>query len=56
MHIAPGCGAEDFELSKVNNLPVLVPLDEDGIYVPKLRPVLAGHACGRCRARSSSKS
>ena len=35
VHIAPGCGAEDFELSKVNNLPVLVPLDENGNYVPK---------------------
>lgn len=35
VHIAPGCGAEDFDLSKVNNLPVLVPLNEDGSYAPK---------------------
>ncbi len=34
VHIAPGCGAEDYELSKVENLPVLVPLDEAGNYVP----------------------
>jgi isoleucyl-tRNA synthetase len=34
VHIAPGCGAEDFELSKEFNLPVLVPLNEDGYYVP----------------------
>jgi isoleucyl-tRNA synthetase len=34
VHIAPGCGAEDFDLSKANNLPVLVPLNEDGGYAP----------------------
>ncbi len=33
VHIAPGCGAEDFELSKEFDLPVLAPLDENGIYV-----------------------
>ena len=33
VHIAPGCGAEDFELAKEWNLPVLAPLDEDGKYV-----------------------
>lgn len=33
VHIAPGCGKEDFELSKVNGLPVLVPIDEAGNYV-----------------------
>jgi isoleucyl-tRNA synthetase len=35
VHIAPGCGAEDFELSRIFNLPVLVPLNEDGTYAPK---------------------
>ena len=33
VHIAPGCGAEDFVLSKENNLPVIAPLDENGVYV-----------------------
>lgn len=33
VHIAPGCGAEDFELSKLHNLPVLVPINDDGDYV-----------------------
>lgn len=33
VHIAPGVGAEDFELSKRHNLPVLVPIDENGIYL-----------------------
>ncbi len=33
VHIAPGCGAEDFALSKENDLPVIAPLDESGIYL-----------------------
>ena len=33
VHIAPGCGAEDFHLSKEHNLPVVAPLDENGFYV-----------------------
>ncbi len=33
VHIAPGCGAEDFQLSKEFDLPVIAPLDEDGIFV-----------------------
>ncbi len=33
VHIAPGCGAEDFELSRIHSLPVLVPLDEYGTYL-----------------------
>jgi isoleucyl-tRNA synthetase len=30
VHIAPGAGTEDFELSRVHDLPVLVPIDEAG--------------------------
>ncbi len=33
VHIAPGCGAEDFELSREFDLPVVAPLNEDGIYL-----------------------
>jgi isoleucyl-tRNA synthetase len=33
VHIAPGCGAEDFQLSKQYNLPVVAPLDEAGVYM-----------------------
>ncbi|MET0894495.1 MAG: isoleucine--tRNA ligase [Acidimicrobiia bacterium] len=33
VHIAPGCGAEDFELSKIEALPVLAPVDEAGRFV-----------------------
>jgi isoleucyl-tRNA synthetase len=32
VHIAPGCGAEDFELSRVHGLPVLAPVDEAGRF------------------------
>ena len=34
VHIAPGAGAEDFELSRINGLPVLAPLDEAGRMLP----------------------
>ena len=33
VHIAPGCGAEDFQLSKSHDLHILAPLDEYGVYV-----------------------
>ncbi|MEJ2211187.1 MAG: class I tRNA ligase family protein, partial [Anaerolineae bacterium] len=32
VHIAPGCGAEDFQLSKEYGLPVIAPLGESGIF------------------------
>ena len=34
VHIAPGCGTEDFELGRVNGLPVLMPVDESGRFFP----------------------
>ena len=33
VHIAPGCGAEDFALSKEFDLPVVMPIDQFGTYV-----------------------
>ncbi|MXX92186.1 MAG: isoleucine--tRNA ligase [Chloroflexi bacterium] len=33
VHIAPGAGSEDFQLGKENDLPVIAPLDESGVYV-----------------------
>ncbi|MEM2568755.1 MAG: class I tRNA ligase family protein, partial [Candidatus Bathyarchaeia archaeon] len=33
VHIAPGCGKEDFELGKIYNLPAIAPLDEFGIFI-----------------------
>ena len=32
VHIAPGCGSEDFELAGVHDLPVLMPVDEAGRF------------------------
>ena len=34
VHIAPGCGTEDFELSKALGLDVIVPVDEAGRFYP----------------------
>jgi isoleucyl-tRNA synthetase len=34
VHIAPGCGAEDFLLGKEHNFPMLAPLDEEGYFIP----------------------
>jgi isoleucyl-tRNA synthetase len=34
VHIAPGCGAEDFALGREFDLPVVAPLDENGVYLP----------------------
>lgn len=33
VHIAPGCGADDFRLGKDNDLPVLAPIDETGTFI-----------------------
>jgi isoleucyl-tRNA synthetase len=45
VHIAPGAGTEDFELSKIHDLPVLVPIDESGRFYPEYRP-FAGMTTG----------
>ncbi len=42
VHIAPGCGREDFGLSKAHHLAVLAPIDESGVYVDGYG-WLAGH-------------
>ena len=34
VHIAPGCGAEDYQLGRAAGLPVFGPIDEDGRYYP----------------------
>src|SRR5262249_47769411 len=34
VHIAPGCGKEDYALSKEFDLPVVAPIDEFGVYYP----------------------
>ena len=39
VHIAPGAGPEDFELSRVHGLPVLAPIDESGRFLPGYGPL-----------------
>jgi isoleucyl-tRNA synthetase len=34
VHIAPGCGKEDFNLGKNEGLPPVAPLDEYGVFLP----------------------
>jgi isoleucyl-tRNA synthetase len=36
VHIAPGCGKEDFQLGKSQSLPIIAPLDEFGCFLPEL--------------------
>jgi len=38
VHIAPGCGAEDQELGKDNELPFVAPLDESAIFIDGFGP------------------
>jgi len=41
VHIAPGCGKDDFNLGKENGLPPVAPLDDFGCFLPGFGP-LAG--------------
>jgi isoleucyl-tRNA synthetase len=38
VHIAPGCGAEDFMLGKEFGLPIVAPLDENGVFIEGFGP------------------
>ncbi|MBM3783128.1 MAG: class I tRNA ligase family protein [Acidobacteria bacterium] len=38
VHIAPGCGAEDQELGKHENLPFIAPLDEAAVFTSEFGP------------------
>ena len=33
VHIAPGCGKEDFALGKEHGLAVIAPVDDEGVYI-----------------------
>ena len=39
VHIAPGCGAEDYQLGKSLGLPVVAPLDESGVIIAGFGPL-----------------
>ena len=45
VHIAPGCGKEDFDLGKKFGLPVIAPIDENGNYEEGFGP-LSGKQAG----------
>lgn len=39
VHIAPGAGAEDFALGKEHKLPIIAPLDDEGVIVEGFGPL-----------------
>ena len=43
VHIAPGCGAEDFQLSKEMSLPRVAPLTEEGYFIDKFEWLTGKH-------------
>jgi len=44
VHIAPGCGKEDFGLGKQVGLPPIAPLNEEGVYHPGFGPLTGKEA------------
>ena len=44
VHIAPGCGAEDYELGKRENLGLIVPTDQSAHFLPGAGPLAELHA------------
>jgi len=38
VHIAPGCGQEDFELGRLHGLAAIAPVDEEGLYLEGFGP------------------
>ena len=56
VHIAPGCGAEDFQLGKALGLPVIAPIDESGIFFDGFGSAEQVATCAMWPSRSSSTS
>ena len=44
VHIAPGCGAEDQELGRENDIPFIAPLDESAVFIDGFGPFTGRHA------------
>ncbi|HXG91083.1 MAG TPA: isoleucine--tRNA ligase [Blastocatellia bacterium] len=44
VHIAPGCGKEDFELGKEFNLKTIAPIDESGVFIEGFGPFTGQYA------------
>jgi isoleucyl-tRNA synthetase len=51
VHIAPGHGADDFELGQANDLPVPDTVGPDGVYLPQV-PLFAGRSVYRPDGKS----
>jgi isoleucyl-tRNA synthetase len=47
VHIAPGCGEEDFNVGREEGLPVLVPVDDAGAFYPEYGWLHGGHTADR---------
>jgi isoleucyl-tRNA synthetase len=43
VHIAPGCGEEDYRLGKEFGLPAIAPIDDGGVYVDGFGPLTGQH-------------
>ncbi len=43
VHIAPGCGAEDFQLGRENGLPLIAPIDDEGYFGAQFGPFSGMH-------------
>ncbi len=43
VHIAPGCGKDDFSLSKEHDLSVIAPINEFGVYVDGFGPLTGAY-------------
>ena len=44
VHVAPGCGKEDYELGQVEGLPAVAPIDEEGRFLEGAGPFAGKHA------------
>ena len=53
VHIAPGCGEEDFELGRREDLETLIPVDEAGAFTSEYG-WLHGHVTAEAARRSST--
>ena len=50
VHIAPGCGKEDYELGREHGLPAIGPIDESGVFIEGFGPYTGTEAAGAAEA------
>jgi isoleucyl-tRNA synthetase len=49
VHIAPGCGKEDYELGKKFGLKVIAPIDESGVFIEGFGPFTGQYAAAAAK-------